>query len=89
MRSRFLLFFLQDSFEHVTRLGDMRQIYLGFGRSISPRGGGSAGFATLKVSTHTFGLVGLQRTGVGLLLGNSHGFKNIKNRLALDFQFTC
>jgi hypothetical protein len=84
----FLFFFLLYSLENVARFRHVRKVYLGFGRSVSPRGGRRAGFATLEVGTYTVGLIGFKRTGVGLLLSNPYGFKNIENGSALNFQFT-
>jgi len=40
-------------------------------------------------ATHTFSLVSLQRTRVGLLLRHTDGSQHVENRLALDFQFPC
>jgi hypothetical protein len=66
----------------------MGQIDLGFRHSFSARRAGCAGFATLEISAHTISLVKLKRAGVRFLLGDSYSIENIKNRFALDFQFT-
>jgi hypothetical protein len=84
--------FLCDQLQHIARLGDVRQVdlrldFVGLtaGTRASRRrirfGGG------VKVSTHFFRLVVLKRTGVRLLLGNANFGENIKDGLALDFQF--
>jgi hypothetical protein len=66
----------------------MGQVDLGLGCSLSTRGAGCSGLAALEVGAHTLGLVNLKRTGVRLFLGNTYSIENIKNRSALDFQFT-
>jgi hypothetical protein len=45
------------------------------------------GFSGAEVSPHFFRFVFLDRTGVRLLLGGADFDQDIKNCLALDFQF--
>jgi hypothetical protein len=86
------LLLLRDQLQNIARLGDVRQVNLrlDFFR-LSPetrtarrrtRLGGRA-----EVRPHFFRLVVLERTGVRLLLGDSNFGENIKDGLALDFQF--
>ncbi len=65
----------------------MGQVNLGSLRRIAARTSPSAGPDSLEVSPNTFGLVKLQRTGVGFLLRNADVVENIQNCLALNFQF--
>ena len=84
----FLLLLLQDGLQHIARFGDVRQIDLGLGRSFGARSARCSGLAALQICAHTISLVILKRAGVRFLLGDSYSIENIKNRLALDFQFT-
>jgi hypothetical protein len=42
---------------------------------------------TTKVTAHALRFIELKRTRVGLLLRDAHFGKDVKNLLALDFQF--
>ncbi len=83
-----------DRFENISRLGDVRKIDLGlelvtFGMRVPGRlrwGGGAA--LCLEMRAHLVRFVIFQRTRVRLLLSDSDLWKNVKNRLALDFQFS-
>jgi hypothetical protein len=80
-----------NQLEHIARLGDVRQIDLGldFVRfAPGPRlrwrlrlSGGA------EMSPHLLRFVLFDRTGVRFLLGHSDFDQDVKNRLALDFQF--
>jgi len=83
-----LLLLLQDGLQNIARLGYLRQVDLGFGRSFGARTA-RRGLSALEMGAHTRGLVFFKRTGVCLLLGNANGFENIENGPALYFQFTC
>jgi len=78
---------LLESFEHISGLGDTRKVNFRFGSRIGARAGRCARPHPLKVSAHTIGFVELKRTGVRLLLSNTHVIENIENSLALNFQF--
>jgi len=83
---------LGDELEHIAGFGDVRQVNLGFdfvsfptGARPGRRGLGLGGGAEMRA--HLFCFVLLDRTRVRLLLCNSDCDQDIKNRLALDFQF--
>jgi hypothetical protein len=82
-----LFFSLLKRFQHISRLGDMRQVNLRLWRRIATRTCWYAGPESLEVSAHTLGFIKLQRTGVRLLLCNADVVENIQNCLALNFQF--
>ena len=50
-------------------------------------GGRGLGFSGTEVSPHLFRFVFLDRTGMRLLFSDADFDQDIKNRLALDFQF--
>jgi hypothetical protein len=87
----FFLFLLLglDSLQHVTRLGDMREIDLGrdalwgTGRRGAPLAGRSA--STLVVRANLIRLVVLQRTGVGLAGRQAELRQYVENLPTLDF----
>jgi len=89
-RSSRLFFSLLDSLEHVTRLGNPRQVDLRLvlDALTAPRVASAAGPAALKVRAHTLCFVKLKRTGMRLLLGNAHVIEHIENSSALDFQLS-
>jgi hypothetical protein len=72
----------------------MRQINLGFYFFLAAQGarglacccGGVGGAA--NVGAYFFGFVLFEGTGVRLLLGHADERQHVKNRLALDFQFS-
>jgi hypothetical protein len=85
------LLLLGDQLEHIARLGDVREVNLGldfvsFAAGTRP-GGRGLSFSGAEVSPHLFRFVFLDRTGVRLLLRDSDCDQDVKNRLALDFQF--
>jgi hypothetical protein len=77
---------LQNGAQRIARLGDMRQVEfrLGFGSGART----STAATRLEVVAYSFGLVGVDRTGVRLS-GHANRFQRIQNRLALYFQFSC
>jgi hypothetical protein len=86
----FLFLFLgQDSLQHVTGLGDAREINLGRNHLGSARGLRSCWAcgprATLKMRANFVGLIVLQRTGVGLAGAQAEFRQYVKNLPALDF----
>jgi hypothetical protein len=89
----FLLFIGQNGLEHVSGLGDMREVDLGLNPLRGARGSGASLAArprgTLKLRADLLGLMFLQRTGVGLALGQAKLRQYVKNLLALDFHLAC
>jgi hypothetical protein len=82
-----LFFSLLKRFEHISGLGDVRQVDLRLWRRIATRTCWQAALDSLEVSAHTLGFIKLQRTGVRLLLCNADVVENIQNCPALNFQF--
>ena len=82
-----MFFLLLKRLEHISGLGDMRQVDLRPWRGITSRTCRYAGLDSLEVSAHTLGFIKLQRTGVRLLLYNADVVENIQNCFALNFQF--
>jgi len=83
---------LGDELEHIAGFGDVRQVNLGldfvsFPTSARPGGRGLSFGGSAEMSAHLFRFVVLDRTRVRLLLSDSDYNQDIKNRLALDFQF--
>ena len=81
----------QNGLQHVSGFGDMREINFrrdglrgarGL-RALLARGPRSS----LKLRTHLVGLIVLQGAGVGLAAVQAELGKQVKNLLALDFQF--
>lgn len=87
----FRFFFLGfNGFQHISGLGDVREIDLGDDglrgarrRCIRMR---SRLRGMRKVSANLHRLVQLERTGVGFALANAEFRKNIENRARLDFK---
>jgi hypothetical protein len=85
-------FLLRDRAQNIAGAGNMREVDLGldFVFNVSGarfrRGRGGLGVSTQMLADQ-FRFMLFQRTGVRLLLGNAHHRQNVKNRLALDFQF--
>jgi hypothetical protein len=50
---------------------------------------GAAAALPTQVVPHLFGLIGLDRAGVRLRLGDANRRQSVQNGLALDFQFPC
>ena len=87
------LLLVKNGLQHVSGLGDMRQVNLGFdfvGAGIRsarrlcravpvPR--------AFEVCTNFFGFVVFERTGMRLLLGDANFRQHIENGFAFDFQF--
>jgi hypothetical protein len=88
MGSRFLFFLLKNGLQHIAGLRDFRKVDLRLGCGLGARPCRSA-LAALEVRAYTLGFIFFQRTGVRFLLCDAYGLENIKNRSALDFQFTC
>jgi hypothetical protein len=82
---------LGDQLEHIAGLGDLREVNLGFNFVSFPTGtrpgGRGLSIGGAEMSAHLFRFVLLHRTGVRFFLSNSDLDQDIKNRLALDFQF--
>jgi hypothetical protein len=85
---------LAQEVENVTRLGDMREVDLGFdliafgaagARSLA---GGLRFTGLVEMSPHLVGFVVLERTGMSLLLRDTEISEHIQDCLALDFQFS-
>jgi len=85
------LLLLSDQLEHITGLGDVREVNLGLDfvsfAAGARLGGRGLGFSGTEVGPHLFRFVFLDRTGVRFLLRDADFDQDIKNRLALDFQF--
>jgi hypothetical protein len=82
---------LGDELEHITWLGDMRQVDLGLDLvafAASARlGGRGLGFCrSAEMRANLLGFVFLDRTRVRLLFSDSDFNQDVKNCLALDFQ---
>jgi len=90
----FFLFMLlgQNGLHHVANLGDVRQINLWLNslRSLRRRGSavGCPMQPLLKMRADLVGFVLVNRTGVGLALGQSEFRQYIKNLTALDFHLS-
>jgi hypothetical protein len=92
----FLLFPLlggENRLERIAGLGDVGQIDLGSYRLWGARGTAASmargpGAAT-KMRADLFRLVLLQRTGMGLALGQAEFRQYVKNLPALDFHLAC
>ena len=90
--SRLLL--IKNGLQHVSRLGDMRQVNLGFDFI----GAGMRGARRLpravpvprafEVCTNLFSFVLFERAGMRLLLGDADFSQHIENGFAFDFQFS-
>jgi hypothetical protein len=84
---------LADGAEHVARLGYVREINLG-AEFVIPGAGVPGLFSGRrlgvggKVLPDLLRLVRLNRTGMGLLLGDADGGEHIQDFLALDFQLS-
>jgi len=78
---------LLDCFEHVSWLGDTRQVNLRLRSRIAALTAECATPDSLKVGSHTLGFVEFQRTRMRFLLGNADVVENIQNCPALNFQF--
>jgi hypothetical protein len=86
---------LRDRFQHIPRTGDVRQIDFGSDFFFAPAGartGFAAGRRTVSggadIHPHLLGFMLFQRTGVRLLLGDSHDRKRIQNSFAFYFQLS-
>ena len=79
--------------QHITRLGDMRQINLCFdfvsvaARTRRARRRGLCVGSSAEMGPHLLCFVLLDRTRMRLFLSDANFDQDIKNRLALDFQF--
>jgi hypothetical protein len=84
---------LRDRTQNIAGTGNMRQVDLGLDLVFDMSGTRRLRRCRpcLRMSAQMladqFRLVLLQRAGVRFLLGNTHHWQNVKNRLALDFQF--
>jgi hypothetical protein len=82
-----LFFSLLQCLEHVSGLGDMREVDLRPGSRVGAQATRSARPEPLEVSAHTFGFVEFERTRMCLFLCNADVVENIQNCPALNFQF--
>jgi hypothetical protein len=79
--------------QHIARLGDMRQINFCFdfvgvaARTRRARRRGLCVGSSAEMGPHLLCFVLLDRTRMRLFLGDANFDQDIKNRLALDFQF--
>ena len=78
----------QDRLYRVARLGDVGQVEGRLGLHLRLGRGAAAALATQEVP-YLFGLVGLDRTGVRLRLGDANRRQSVQDGLALDFQLPC
>jgi hypothetical protein len=89
----FLMLGGENRLERVARLGNVGEINLGGNRLGSARriaaGMASVPGAATEMHADLFGLVFLQRTGVGLALGQTEFRQYVKNLPTLDFYFAC
>jgi hypothetical protein len=82
-----------DGLQDIARLGNLGKVDLGldplgFGAAGTGRLGGLGFAGATNMSTHLFGFVLFNGTGMGLLLGDADGSQCIENDLALDFQLS-
>lgn len=93
-RRRWRRLLTDDRLQHISGLGDMGQVNLGLDFvGLSARAmtwfGGCRGFTgAAQLGAHLVGFVLFQRTGMGLLFRDPNFRKHVKNRFALDFQFS-
>jgi hypothetical protein len=89
----FLLFSGENRLQRVTGFGDVGEINLGRNRLGGTRGcaAGMAGGprAATEMRADLFGLVLLQRAGVGLALGQAEFRQYVKDLSTLDFHLAC
>jgi len=89
----FLLLGGENRLQRVTRLGNVGEINLWDNRLGSTRrsaaGMASVPGAATEMHADLFGLVFLQRTGVGLALGQTEFRQYVKNLPTLDFYLAC
>ena len=80
---------LKDQPRCVARLRYVRQIEcrLGLHRRLAHRAAAAA--LSAEIRAHLVGLIGLDRTGVRLRLGDANRRQSIQDGLALDFQLPC
>jgi hypothetical protein len=83
----------RDQLQHVARLGNVGEIYLGLdfvGLAPGTRRPGRRGLclsSSAEVGPHLFCFVLFDRTGMRLLLSDADFDQDIENRFAFDFQF--
>jgi hypothetical protein len=83
----FSLLACQNRLQRIARLRYVRQIECRLGLGLLRRR--TAAAPPAKVVAHLFGLVGLDRTGVRLRLGDANRRQSVQNGPALDFQLSC
>jgi len=93
MGRRALLLLLGNQIEHISRLGDMRQVNLGldlirFARGTRRTAGRARLIRRPEVSPQFLRFVILHGTGMRLLLGDPNFGQHIEDRLALDLEFS-
>jgi hypothetical protein len=88
LRRGLRLLALQDCLQRIARLRHLRQVKLRFGLCSRLRRGTPTTSAAQK-GADLLRLVGLDRAGVSLLLGDADGHQSVQNGLALHFQFPC
>ena len=87
----------RDSLQHITRLGDSREVDLGLDlarQGTSRRLGGTGSVLRgirlyAEVLTHFHCLIRLNGAGMRLLLNDADLRQEVEDFLALDFQFPC
>jgi hypothetical protein len=83
----FGLLALEDRLQRIARLRDLRQIKLRLSLN-RLTASATASSTVLEIFPDLLGLVGFNRTGVGLS-GHANRFERVQNWPALYFQFTC
>ena len=88
-RLLFRLLARQDRLHRVARLGDVGQIEGRLGLHLRLGRGTAAAALATQVVPYLFGLIGLDRAGVRLRLGDANRRQSVQDGLALDFQLSC
>jgi hypothetical protein len=84
-----LLLLGKDGLQHISWLGDMREIDFGRNGLCSARSSrGRMAARAIELRTHFFGFIFLERTGVRLSRTDAELCQDIKNLAALDFQLS-
>jgi hypothetical protein len=83
----------EDCLQHIAGLGDVGEINLGLSALGIGPGGASrlrtlAVARTLEMRAYFFCFIVFKRTGMRLLLGDTHRGQHVENRFAFDFQFS-
>jgi hypothetical protein len=83
-----------NQLEHISRLGDVREIDLGLDSFFGSRGARRLRRALafgcgLEMRAYLLGFVVLERTGVSFFLGDPDERQHVENRFTFDFQLSC